>query len=72
MPKLNGFEATRKIRAIEKKVGGTKTIPIIAMTASQLKSEVANCYKAGMDNYIPKPYKAAELIGTIHEEMMVV
>jgi signal transduction histidine kinase/CheY-like chemotaxis protein len=69
MPKLNGFEATRKIRAIEKEAGTGKAIPIVAMTASLLKSEVANCYTAGMDNYIPKPYKAVELVGTIYEEL---
>ena len=46
-----------------------KTIPIIAMTASLLKSEVDNCYDAGMDNYIPKPYSAEELIGTIYQEL---
>jgi signal transduction histidine kinase len=72
MPKLNGFDATRRIRAIEKEAGGGKAIPIIAMTASLLKSEVANCYTAGMDNYIPKPYKAVELVGTIHEALVVV
>ncbi|PSR13859.1 MAG: hypothetical protein DA408_12920 [Bacteroidetes bacterium] len=69
MPDMNGFEAAREIRKIEKSAGGGKAIPIIAMTASLLKSEVDSCYAAGMDNYIPKPYKAEELIGTIYEEV---
>ena len=55
-------------REIEKTEGKETAIPIIAMTASLLKSEVDNCYDAGMDNYIPKPYKPEELIGPIYEE----
>lgn len=68
MPKMNGFEATRKIREIEKTEARTSRIPIIAMTASLLKSEITNCYNAGMDNYIPKPYQPQELIGPIYTE----
>ena len=65
MPEMNGFEAAKKIREIEQSTGKEKRIPIIAMTASLLKSEIENCLAAGMDNYIPKPYKPEELIGTI-------
>ena len=39
------------------------------MTASLLKSEVDNCYDAGMNNYIPKPYQPEELIAPIFSEM---
>lgn len=69
MPIMNGFEATREIRKIEQSSGKGGAIPIIAMTASLLKSDVDNCYEAGMDNYIPKPYKSEELIVPIYEEM---
>lgn len=69
MPEMNGFEASRKIRQIEKMEGRKTAIPIIAMTASLLKSEVDNCYQAGMDNYIPKPYQQEELIGPMFSEM---
>lgn len=69
MPEMNGFEATKKIREIEKQEGRTATIPIIAMTASLLKTEIDNCLKAGMNNYIPKPYKLEELIGPIFVEL---
>ncbi len=69
MPVMNGFEATRKIREIEKSEGKETAIPIIAMTASLLKSEVDNCYNSGMNNYIPKPYKSEELIAPIFSEM---
>lgn len=64
MPELSGYDATKAIRKLE--TGGAH-IPIIAMTASLLKSEIVLCYEAGMDNYIPKPYKIEELIGTIYE-----
>lgn len=39
------------------------------MTASLLKSEINQCYDAGMDSYIPKPYKIEELIGGIYGQM---
>jgi signal transduction histidine kinase/CheY-like chemotaxis protein len=69
MPEMNGFEATQKIRELEKLKGITKPIPIIAMTASLLKTEIDSCYKAGMDNYIPKPYSTEELISPIFKEL---
>jgi CheY-like chemotaxis protein len=67
MPELNGYEATQAIRKIEAANGTTKPIRIIAMTASLLKSEIELCYAAGMDGYIPKPYKMEELIGGMYE-----
>ena len=67
MPEMNGFEATRLIRILEK--GKETRIPIIAMTASLLKSEIDHCHEAGMDNYIPKPYQPEELIVPIYEEV---
>ena len=69
MPELNGYDATRAIRKIEAAKGIENPIRIIAMTASLLKSEINNCYAAGMNNYIPKPYKPEELIGAIYEEV---
>jgi CheY-like chemotaxis protein len=69
MPEMNGFEATKKIREFEKQNGMTTAIPIIAMTASLLKSEIDSCYNAGMNNYIPKPYSSEELIGPIFKEL---
>nr|MBF0223626.1 response regulator [Desulfobulbaceae bacterium] len=53
MPVLDGFEATKAIRAIEKKTGSH--IPIIAMTAHAMKKDKERCIEAGMDGYIPKP-----------------
>lgn len=69
MPVMNGFEATKSIRDIERFEGNGAKIPIIAMTASLLKTEIDSCYNAGMNNYIPKPYKLEELILPIFKEL---
>lgn len=68
MPEVDGIEASLRIREWEK-AQGKSPIPIIAMTASLLKSEVNLCLEAGMDSYIPKPYQIEELIGTIYGEL---
>jgi signal transduction histidine kinase/CheY-like chemotaxis protein/ligand-binding sensor domain-containing protein len=69
MPEVSGYDATRAIREIEANDTTGISIPIIAMTASLLKSEINQCYDAGMDSYIPKPYKIEELIGRIYGQM---
>jgi signal transduction histidine kinase/ActR/RegA family two-component response regulator/Tfp pilus assembly protein PilF len=69
MPEMNGFEAVKKIREIEKLENRDISIPIIAMTASLMKTEIDSCYKVGMDNYIPKPYTIEELIRPIFNEL---
>ena len=54
MPEMDGYEATRRIRAIET---GNKHLPIIAMTANTEQSDADKCLAAGMDDLIPKPIK---------------
>jgi CheY-like chemotaxis protein len=63
MPNMNGFEATAAIREKEKKSG--KHTPIIAMTAHAMKGDKDTCLEAGMDDYVPKPLKADELMTKI-------
>lgn len=53
MPLMDGFAATKIIRAVEKATGGH--LPIIAMTASALKEEHDRCIQVGMDDFLPKP-----------------
>jgi two-component system, sensor histidine kinase and response regulator len=52
MPELDGYEATREIRALE--VGGSR-IPIIALTAHAMKGAGDECTRAGMDEHLSKP-----------------
>jgi len=52
MPDMNGYEATTRIRALER----AAHIPIIAVTASCLKSDRKRCYDAGMDDVVTKPF----------------
>jgi two-component system sensor histidine kinase/response regulator len=62
MPEMDGFEATRFLRARE---GGLRHVPVIAMTAHALKGDRENCIKAGMDDYVAKPIHPKELLSVI-------
>lgn len=54
MPEMDGFEAAREIRRIEK-AQGARPICIIAITAAAMVGDREACLKAGMDDYIAKP-----------------
>ncbi len=64
MPVMNGYEATKAIRSLDNE---KSRIPIIAMTANVMKEEVALCYKAGMDDFIGKPFETDILIKKIYK-----
>jgi len=52
MPILDGYEATREIRALE---AGQRRIPIVALTAHAMKDDDVKCIAAGMDHHLTKP-----------------
>ena len=64
MPVMNGISAAGHIRALP---GPVSAIPIIAMTAHSLNGEMQNCYKAGMNGYVAKPFKPDDLFNSIIE-----
>lgn len=63
MPLINGFEATRFIRSLERK--DAKTVPIIAMTANAFDEDIRMSFEVGMNAHLSKPIDAKELFQTL-------
>ena len=70
MPVMDGFSATKQIRLMG---GGYVDLPIVALTAHALQQERDRCLEAGMDDFLSKPFKPADLfelverLGTDHK-----
>ena len=62
MPRMDGYDATRAIRAQE---SGSRT-PIVAMTASAMASDRERCFAAGMDDFLSKPIGTEKLGATLN------
>jgi PAS domain S-box-containing protein len=63
MPEMDGLQATRRIREIERERGGHTRI--IAMTAHAMAGDRERCLEAGMDGYISKPVKKEDLLNAL-------
>lgn len=64
MPLMDGYETTRYIRtAFETPI---RTIPIIGLTASVIRTDLEKCIEAGMNSYVSKPFNEDELIHAIN------
>lgn len=60
MPIMDGFEACRQIRSLER-----PQPVIVAVTANALVGERERCLNAGMDDYLSKPFQAEQLVGLV-------
>ena len=60
MPQMDGYQATGAIRALEAGSGRAR-IPIIAVTANVMQGERDRCLAAGMDDYVSKPFRQADI-----------
>lgn len=67
MPEMNGYEAARKIRALDSQEA--RTIPIYAMTANAFSSDVAEALASGMNGHIAKPLELDKLESILLKEL---
>ncbi len=67
MPEMDGLEATRRIRNLERLESGDPHIPIIAMTAHAMSDDRARCLAAGMDDYITKPIRLPDFVALVSQ-----
>ena len=67
MPVMNGLEATRKLRALNR--SDAATVPIIAMTANAFQDDIENTLAAGMNAHLTKPLDVDKIRKTILEMM---
>ena len=65
MPVMNGYEATRAIRSLERR--DAKTIPIIAMTANAFDDDIEKSRAAGMNAHLAKPIEPERLYQTLYD-----
>jgi signal transduction histidine kinase/CheY-like chemotaxis protein len=63
MPRMDGYEATRRIRALDAPKAGT--IPIIAMTANVFREDIEKCLENGMNDHVGKPLELDEVLGQL-------
>jgi two-component system, sensor histidine kinase and response regulator len=63
MPILDGFQATRRIRELETSRG--EHVPIVAMTAYAMREDMERCRKAGMDDFISKPFQPENILSIL-------
>ena len=70
MPGMDGYEAVRRIRKREAETGSAR-LPVIALTAHAMKGAREECLKAGMDDYLSKPFSLDQLNGLLEHWLRV-
>lgn len=66
MPNMNGYEATRAIRNLDR--SDAKDIPIIAMSADAFSDDIKRCHEAGMNGHVAKPIDLDELVRVLKRQ----
>lgn len=65
MPIMNGYDATKNIRALNR--GDAQTVPIVAMTANAFEEDKENALKCGMNDHLAKPLDIPKLLETLYK-----
>ncbi|MDR1245570.1 MAG: response regulator [Clostridiales Family XIII bacterium] len=68
MPEMDGYEATRRIRALD--VPESKSITIVAMTANVFREDIEKCLDAGMNDHIGKPLDFEEVLAKLRKYLI--
>jgi CheY-like chemotaxis protein len=69
MPIMDGYEATRQIRAQNR--GDARTVPIIAMTADAFAADVQKCLDSGMNDHIAKPIEPENMYSVLEKNLRI-
>ena len=64
MPVMNGYDATRTIRALDRP---DRDLPIIAMTADAFADDAQRCFESGMNDHLTKPLDIRECMRTFQK-----
>ena len=67
MPVMNGYEATRGIRALKRR--DARTIPILALTANAFSADLGKAHSAGMNDHVAKPIDIDYLVEVLQRWM---
>lgn len=70
MPVMDGYEATMKIREIEKNSGNLNPVPIIAITANNQVEEIEYCLSIGMNGFLAKPFSTTDVIEVLNSTIV--
>ncbi|MDR2175849.1 MAG: response regulator [Synergistaceae bacterium] len=68
MPEMDGYEATRRIRALDSPKA--REIPIIAMTANVFREDIEQCLAAGMNEHVGKPIDIEEVLSVLRKYLL--
>ena len=68
MPEMNGLEASKAIRSLERE--DASAVPIIAMTADAFEDDIQKCFAAGMNGHIAKPIEPAKMFSAISRALL--